>query len=135
MKIINNKILLVVLISTLIGGLSGAVGAIVARVYLMEEIFNLPLMGSDINLSGNINNAGLIIRDAKKIIIEQNDKVSETAANVKTGIVGIFNKIEISETSAANSKKANQLIFALKIIISWILNLRKALSLPATAGF
>lgn len=114
MKIINNKILLVVLISTLIGGLSGAVGAIVARVYLMEEIFNLPLMGSDINLSGNINNAGLIIRDAKKIIIEQNDKVSETAANVKTGIVGIFNKIEISETSAANSKKSEPADFRIE---------------------
>ncbi len=114
MKIINNKILLVVIISTLIGGLSGTVGAIVARVYLMEEIFNLPLMGSDINLSGNINNAGLIIRDAKKIIIEQNDKVSETAANVKTGIVGIFTKIEISETNAANSKKSEPADFRIE---------------------
>lgn len=94
MKNFNNRIIIIAILATVFGTLSGIVGTIITRVYLLEDIFNLPLLG-DINLSGGIDNiSGLVIRNAKKIVIEQNDKVDETVNNVKSGIVGIYEKID-----------------------------------------
>ena len=75
---------------------SGAVGALMARVYLLENEFNIPLFG-EINVSNQGGyGSSLIIQGAKKVVVEQNTKVSDTVAAVKSGLVGIFPRIATS---------------------------------------
>ena len=92
----NNKIILIVALATIFGMLSGLVGAIIARVYVLEKAFNIPLFG-EINLSGDmLGSQRLIIRDAKKVIVEQNTKVQETINSAGDSIVAIFEKKKIT---------------------------------------
>ena len=88
----NNKIILIVVLATMFGMLSGFVGTVIARVYVLEKAFNVPLFG-EINLSGDmLNSQRLIIRDAKKVIVEQNTKVQETINSTGDSVVAIFEK-------------------------------------------
>ena len=77
--------------------LSGLVGAVIARVYVLEKAFNVPLLG-EINLSGNyFGQQGLVIRGAKKVIVEQNTKALETINSANNSIVAIFEKKKITD--------------------------------------
>jgi len=97
MKKTNNKIILIVVLATIFGMLSGLVGAVIARVYVLEKSFNVPLMG-EINLSGNyFGQQGLVIRGAKKVIVEQNIKALETINSADNSIVAIFEKKKITD--------------------------------------
>ncbi|MEA1962645.1 MAG: PDZ domain-containing protein [Patescibacteria group bacterium] len=88
----NNKIILIVVLATIFGMLSGLVGTVIARVYVLEKAFNVPLVG-EINLSGKaIDTQGLVIRGAKKVIVEQNTKVQETIDSASDSIIAIFEK-------------------------------------------
>ena len=92
----NNKIILIVVLATIFGMLSGLVGAVIARVYILEKAFNIPLFG-EINLSGDmLGSQRLIIRNAKKVIVEQNTKVQETINSAGDSIVAIFEKKKIT---------------------------------------
>ena len=91
-----NKLIYIILISTIFGLASGTVGALMARVYLLENEFNIPLFG-EINVSDQGGyGSSLIIQGAKKVVVEQNTKVSDTVAAVKSGLVGIFPRIATS---------------------------------------
>ncbi len=101
----NNKIILIVVLATIFGMLSGLVGTVIARVYVLEKAFNVPLMG-EINLSGNyFGQQGLVIRGAKKVIVEQNTKVLETINSADNSIVAIFEKKKITNEKQDNNIK------------------------------
>ena len=90
------KLVYIILISTIFGLASGVVGTLMARVYLLENEFNIPLFG-EINVSDQGGRgSSLIIQGAKKVVVEQNTKVSDTVAAVKSGLVGIFPRITTS---------------------------------------
>ncbi|MCK5320318.1 PDZ domain-containing protein [Candidatus Parcubacteria bacterium] len=111
----NNKIILIVVLATIFGMLSGLVGTVVARVYVLEKAFNVPLMG-EINLSGNyFGQQGLVIRGAKKVIVEQNTKVLETINSADNSIVAIFEKKQsIDEKQDNNIKNIIESAYNLK---------------------
>lgn len=89
---INSKILGIVILSTIFGLSSGMVGTLLTRVYLLEESFNVPMFG-EIDLSGSsYAGQGLVISNPKKVVVEQNNKVTETVKSVSGNIVGIFEK-------------------------------------------
>jgi len=90
----KNLVLLVVIIATIFGFGSGAVGYIVSRVYLLEDSFNIPMFGEISFLNENPNASGVVIRGAKKVIVEQNTKVKETIKNSQQSVVGIYQKAE-----------------------------------------
>ncbi len=97
------KIIYIILISTIFGLASGVVGSLMARVYLLEEAFNIPLFG-EINVSNQEGyGSSLIIQGAKKVVVEQNTKVSDTVNAVKSGLVGIFPRIATSSIGAVKS--------------------------------
>ncbi|MCK4540394.1 PDZ domain-containing protein [Candidatus Parcubacteria bacterium] len=101
----NNKIILIVVLATIFGMLSGLVGAVIARVYVLEKAFNVPLFG-EINLSGDmLNSQRLIIRDAKKVIVEQNSKVQETINSAGNSIAAIFEKKKTTNEKPDKSVK------------------------------
>ncbi|MCK5509936.1 PDZ domain-containing protein [Candidatus Parcubacteria bacterium] len=115
MKKTNNKIILIVVLATIFGMLSGLVGTVIARVYVLEKAFNIPLLG-EINLSGNyFGQQGLVIRGAKKVIVEQNTKALETINSANNSIVAIFEKKKITdEKSDKNIKNIIETAYNLK---------------------
>lgn len=89
---VKYKIAVIVILSSIFGMASGIVGEIVARVYILEEAFNIPLFG-DINFQDNdYGGSSLVIRNPSKVIVEQNTKVEESKNSAKRSIVGIFAK-------------------------------------------
>ncbi|MFH1427518.1 MAG: S1C family serine protease [Patescibacteria group bacterium] len=90
-KKINNLILLIVL-AVIFGLAGGVVGELITRVYILEETYNIPFFG-EINFSnGQFTGSSLIIRDPKKVVVEQDMKVAETITSVSNSLVGIFTK-------------------------------------------
>ena len=71
----NNKIIYIVIISTIFGLASGVIGSMVSRVYVLEKAFNIPLLGYSYLDSDKTGN--LVIQGARKVVIEQNAKVEE----------------------------------------------------------
>jgi hypothetical protein len=99
----NNKIILIILLATFFGFGSGIVGAIVTRVYILENALNFPLFGEIDFSSPSFNGSNLVIRDAKKVVVEQNDKIKETINSVKNNIVGIYEKKATSSVGLKNT--------------------------------
>jgi len=94
----NAKILqlIALVVFSLLGGIAGD---LIFRNYIYTA-YNLPLLG-DIDYSGeNYRGTNLIIRDAQRVIVEQNEKVKETIANVRPSLVGIFKKAENNPQTA-----------------------------------
>ncbi len=95
----KNRLLPIIILSMLCGLVAGATGEIVTRVYFLND-FSVPYFNNEVNLSDiNNNRSNLIIRDAKKVVVNQDVKVSETINSVRPSLVGIF-----KEESATSSK-------------------------------
>src|SRR3989339_146818 len=104
---VKHKVIVVVVLSTIFGLFGGLVGAIATRFYLLEKAFNIPLF-SEISLGGyGASGSNLIIRDAKKVIVEQNTKAIEVAESTGNSIVGIFKKIKLQEEGLKIFKPQN----------------------------
>lgn len=97
----KNTILTMIIIATIFGLGSGIVGAIVARVYILENALNVPLFGEIDFSSARFGGSNLVISGAKKVVVEQNDKVTETLNSVQSNIVGIFSKKSTSTDNVA----------------------------------
>ncbi len=107
---VNNKnnILVVVIISVVFGLIAGVVGEFVARAYIFENSFNIPLFG-DISYSGSRSGgSSIIISGAKKVVVEQNTKVAETAESVKSSMVAIYNKNLLKTTEGKSGAKTEK---------------------------
>lgn len=90
----HNNILMIVIISLIAGLFAGAVGEILTRNYLFENLYGIPL-SSEWNLSsGGISQGNVVIEGAKKIVVEQNERVGQIIESSQRNIVGIFNKKE-----------------------------------------
>jgi hypothetical protein len=83
-------IILLAIVFSSIGGLSGAFWA---KSYFLSKTF--PSLGNEMSISqDSLRRANLIIENAKKIVVEQDNKVKETTASARNGIVGVFEKKE-----------------------------------------
>ncbi len=88
----KNKILIVIILSVVFGLAGGVVGELITRFYIFENAFNIPFFG-EINFSNNnYGGSNLIIRDAKKVVVEQDTKVNEIINSLSGSMVGVFEK-------------------------------------------
>ncbi len=88
----KNGVILTIILAVIFGLAAGVVGQLITRSYISEDIY-IPFWGG-VNLTdNNYSGTNLIIRDAKKVIVEQNTKVIETINSVDNSIIGIFKKI------------------------------------------
>lgn len=87
----NFKLIYAIVIVTIFGLIGGGVGEILTRVYILQDAYNVPMLG-ELNISGN-NNPSLVIRDAKKVVVEQNEKIREVSVAAGQSIVGIFKRV------------------------------------------
>ncbi len=97
------------ILSTLFGLASGIVGSMIARAFLLEKTFNIPLVGDIDFLDDNNGRPSIIIRSADKVVVEQDAKAAETANTANKSIVGIFKKNlspSLSETVQGTSTVA-----------------------------
>ncbi|MFA4999841.1 MAG: PDZ domain-containing protein [Patescibacteria group bacterium] len=80
----------IVLISVLCGLSAGVLGEIITRVYILKD-FSIPYFNNEINVADLAeSNSGLVIRDAKKVVVNQDVKVVETLAGLRPVLMGVF---------------------------------------------
>ena len=98
---------LIVTVAVLCGLAAGILGEIVTRVYFLKD-FSVPYLSSDLNVNDlNSNGSNLVIRDAKKVVVNEDVKVSETLSSLRPSLVGIFKELPALSTSTAAVSKNN----------------------------
>ncbi|MFA6994978.1 MAG: PDZ domain-containing protein [Patescibacteria group bacterium] len=94
-----------VIIAVTCGIFAGVFGEIIAKVYISSDIYSP--FSSEINLANlNTSNAGLVIRNAQKVVVNQDVKTTETINNIKPGLVGIFKTIGLDKATSSLIKSA-----------------------------
>ncbi len=95
----------VISITVACGLAAGILGALISQVYIWPDFSSS--FSSEVNLANlNANSAGLVIRDPKTVVVNQDVKVSETVSNLRPVLVGIFKELA-STTPALASQKPN----------------------------
>jgi len=102
----NNNFLATIILTIIFGLAAGIVGGVVAKVYLLDNFYNIPFFG-EIDFSNDYNKQGIIIRDAKKVIVEQNTRVSEVIDSSGASLVGIFKKQPLAKSIGGNNFNLN----------------------------
>jgi hypothetical protein len=104
----KNYLLPIILISVLFGLIAGITGEIITRVYFFQDL-SVPYFNDEFNLADlNYNRSNLIIRDAKKVVVNQDIKIEETINSIKPALLRIFKKIPVDEESVEESTILSQ---------------------------
>lgn len=90
---IKKHSLAIIIIATFVFGFGGGLaGGSVARGYLIDPLFGfLPFGNLDFTTS-KYTGQGLIISNAKNVIVQQDAKIDETVSSVGSSLVGIYKK-------------------------------------------
>jgi len=82
-----------IVVAVICGLAAGILGEIATRVYILKDFASL--FYGDIDLSGlEGDSSGLVIRDARQVVVSQDLKISETVSSVRPLLVGIFKEIK-----------------------------------------
>ncbi len=104
----KNTLIVVILLATLAGLTAGIVGDYFFRTHFLS-FQGYPYFGNEISLF-DLNNtrSSLIIRDAKKVVVNQDTKVEETFTSVQPTLVKIFRRNNLIQTGVtANVEEAD----------------------------
>lgn len=95
-----------IIICTILGLSSSLVGAIIAKNYILEGSVN-PSTNKETNISQDTlrRASSIIIDNAKKIVVEQDNKVKETVSSAQNSVVGIFKKKEEALKATSTKEK------------------------------
>lgn len=96
----NNSIAIFLLLSIFLGMISGAVSSFIIRSYVFGDMFTMPFAGEMDLSSGNYRGSSLVISGAKKVVVEQSDKIASTIESSRSSLVGIFKKKTLPEVSS-----------------------------------
>lgn len=99
----NNNLIIIILLASLFGLLGGVSGQIFSSSYLLKNYYQMPYIG-EINLRNGVPAGSLVIRDARKVVVEQDDKIQDTANYARESLVGIYRKKTVTpgETQTFN---------------------------------
>jgi len=90
---IKSNLLWVVILSVVLGLTAGVCGEIITRVYILND-FSLPYFSPEVNLTDlNGNRSNLIIRDPKKVVVNEDIKITETINSLSSSLVNVFKEI------------------------------------------
>ncbi len=95
-----------IVIFLLVALVASATGGIITYAYILNNIYKFPYFG-EIDYRNGQYDSGLIIREAKKVVVEQDRKISETINSVQPSIAGIFKKIRKTDKKATNISSVN----------------------------
>ncbi len=103
----ETSILLLVFLTTIFGLGAGITGTLIMKYSILQDVYDIPF-SSEINLTHDkLRNANLVIENAKKIIVEQDEKVYETINSSKNSLVGLFKKIVETKNNRLETKNNN----------------------------
>lgn len=90
---------LIVSVALVCGLAAGIVGESLAKIYIFKDYSSS--FSSELNLSGlNAANSGLIIRDAKKVVVNQDVKITETVAGIRPVLASVFKEIPAASSAS-----------------------------------
>jgi hypothetical protein len=89
----NMRLLSFLIIAVVFGLGGGVVGSLITRTYFWERYF---VSYSDVDLTSNNLNSGLVIRNPRNVIVEQDTKLFESSPKIKKNVLGIFEKKNIT---------------------------------------
>ena len=124
MKNIKISFLVLIVVFGLVGGV---VGELLVRFYFLKDLYSISY-GNEINLSNSdFNRANVVIKDPKKVIVNQDLRVQENLIAINSSMVGFFKKSANSKSSATISKEnlydLNQPLFGGLVLTSdgWVM--------------
>ncbi|MDD3777846.1 MAG: S1C family serine protease [Patescibacteria group bacterium] len=108
----KNNLLTMIILATLFGFIAGATGEIVIRTYLLND-FNPSYYNTEFNINDlNSNRSNLIIRDAKKVVVNQDVKVAETMTSIQSTLLRVYEKGDsVDEASSQNEVDLKEATF------------------------
>lgn len=74
--------------------LAGFLGQIIGQYYVSNDV--LQNYQSNLDLAGLNVNPNLVIRDAKKVVVNEDVKLSETLNSVESSLIGVYKKKDLS---------------------------------------
>lgn len=84
---------------TVCGFAAGILGTLLVR-YMVEDSY-LPYFNQELDLNNlNNNRAGLVIREPKKVVVNQDLKIEETLNSVAGSLVGVFKESAVKSTDS-----------------------------------
>lgn len=102
----RNSLLPLIILAVICGMIAGVVGELVFRTYIFPD-YSTSYFNSEFNLADlNNNRSNLVIRDAKKVVVNQDVKVEETINSVQPSLLRVYRKIETAtevDSGAATS--------------------------------
>jgi len=98
----------VITVAVLCGLAAGVLGEIITRVYFLQD-FSVPYLSSDLNVNDlNSNGSNLVIRDAKKVVVNEDVKIAETLSSLSPSLVGFFKELSASDKANNSYYNLNQ---------------------------
>jgi len=90
---IKNNFLLIIFLVVVCGIAAGIFGELFTRAYMMTDASS-PYLNQELNLADlNNNRSNLIIRDPKKVVVNQDVKVTETINSLSPSVVQVFKEL------------------------------------------
>jgi len=103
---------IVILFALIFGTISGGLASIVASSYIGENLKSL-LDSKEVDIANSVyDRANLVIRDAKKVVVNQDVKIEETAASLQPSLVSAFKNNNTKNYYALESADAFGLILS-----------------------
>jgi hypothetical protein len=99
---INLVVIIIVIIIAIIGGI---LGMLFAHAYIFDDIYS-GAFSSELNLN-DYNRSNLVIRDAKKVVVNQDVQVKESADQIRESMLSIFVKKEDNLNSELKPKEVS----------------------------
>jgi len=100
---LNRSSLYLIIICLLVSLAGGLTADMLLRYYVSEKINASVLPGGEIDLTGNyLNGASIVIRDPRKVVVNQDAKVMEISNSAQASFVGFFPKLEAVSSSSTN---------------------------------
>lgn len=87
----KNYLTITIAVAVVFGLISGVVANLVFNAYFQDIYESMFLREIDLSDS-NYRGSNLIIREAKKVVVEQNDKIADIISSSQGSLVGIFKK-------------------------------------------
>lgn len=81
-----------IILAVIAGFIAGITGEIIVRTYFMPD-YTTSYFTSEYNLGDLNNRSNLIIRDAKKVVVNQDVKVEETIGSIQPALLRVFKRI------------------------------------------
>ena len=107
------KFWLIILVASVCGLAAGVIGESLAKIYIFKDYSTSSFYG-EVNLSDlNAVNSGLVIRDPKKVVVNQDVKITETVAGIRPVIASVFKEIPMTSSAAEYYNLENPLFVGL----------------------